>query len=332
MSATSIRESIARAREAGNQAQVDRLHDALATWETSVRKKRESIEEELTRLFEVLDDLEAHYNDRIAQLERSVGADLDPFAGARSCDADLPRVKSLDEQIAECLTQADLPRDVCLANLVLLHQDPAPCGAAPQGRCAELVGRIIMGECAPHEEPLRSACEHEAAAWINQPRVCQHATHPYGCIATVAAEQSNPSIIMDHIDDPTGRATMLGTYATLTGDATVFDLIEDNALHDNAVIYAAARLGFGSDKRLDLGYCDQLRGNYAGEYAEDDEAMNRNLCRGAVLLSNYALDRDNAASSQAQREEIVRDFQDLVERLESGETTIEDLLQEAGIE
>jgi len=149
-SGRAIKETIQKAQQRGDQALAQRARDALRVWEESVREKTEETQERIDNLRTLLAELRQGYEDAIAALESEAGADLDPMTGLAFCDLapgedeesaagdePPPTILSVDEQIARCMTLVGDERDICLANLVLLHKSPAPCQAAPDGRCGE---------------------------------------------------------------------------------------------------------------------------------------------------------------------------------------------------
>jgi hypothetical protein len=182
-----------------------------------------------------------------------------------------------------------------------------------------------MGDCRVEHPEDPSLCEYTAATWVNSPSICRQASDPNGCLGAVAAESRDPQIILDGIDDPTQQAIVLSSYVAATGDADAIELIEDNYLHDQAVIYSASRLGIGEDRRLPATYCDSLRGGYSGEN-DGDEASTRDLCRTAVGMNNWAVDQLNAAETEAEQARVAEAIESLSERFASGEISVEDWL------
>lgn len=339
----SIKKGIAGAEQRGDHAAAERGRKGLAIWQTSVDRSISSIVQRIAGLKDFLAELREKYDKEIAAIERTVGVDLDPATGLAPCadrtgvvgvvppvegaDEAPPRIKALDEQVADCMTRNGDERDICLANLALLHRSPEPCQAAPDGRCGEFVGKVVMGQCqTDHPDEDVSMCEYTAAVWINSPSACKEASNPYGCLGAVAAERGDPQVIIDHIADPATRDMVLTTYAATTGDAGVLDFIEDNERYDLAITYVVSRLGAGEDQRLPSNYCDRLRGGY------DDEGVNRDVCRGAVVLSNWFVDQLRVAETEAEEERIISELKTFLERMESGDLTLTEWMKEKGLE
>jgi hypothetical protein len=342
-SGRSIKKGIAGAEQRGDHAAAERGRKGLATWQTSVDRYIGSIEKRIAGLNDFLAELREKYDKEIDAIESTVGIDLDPATGLVPCeeltglvgvappvegaDETPPRIKTLDEQMADCMTRDGDERDLCLANLALLHRSPEPCQAAPDGRCGEFVGKVVMGQCqADHPNEDVSTCEYTAAAWINSPSACKEASNLYGCLSAVAAERGDPQIIMNHIADPATRDLVLTTYAATTGDTGVLDLIEDNNQYDLAITFVALRLGVGEGQRLSATYCNRLRGGY------DDEDVNRDVCRGAVGLNNWVVDQIRVAETEAEEERIISELMTLIERFDSGDLTLGEWLKERGLE
>jgi hypothetical protein len=184
-----------------------------------------------------------------------------------------------------------------------------------------------MGQChADHPNEDVSTCEYMAAAWINSPSACKEASNLHGCLGAVAAKREDPQIIIDHIADPATRDRILTTYAVTIGDTSVLDLIEDNYRYDLAVTYVGSMLGSRKEQRLPPTYCDRLRGGY------DDEDVNRDVCRGAVGLNNWLVDQFRVAETEAEEERIMNELRTLIERLDSGDLTLEEWIKERGLE
>jgi len=184
-----------------------------------------------------------------------------------------------------------------------------------------------MGQCQADHPDDPTQCEYLAASVLKSPGACKKASDPVGCIGAVAAELGDPQVILDNVTDPSAQATLLTAYVAATGDAKALDRIEDNNLFDLAVIYSAIRLGVGEDRRLPQSYCDRLRGGYYGDNAGDED-LNRDLCHGTINMSNWAVDQMNAAETEAEESRVLGAIETMVERIESGEVTLDDFLTE----
>jgi hypothetical protein len=177
-----------------------------------------------------------------------------------------------------------------------------------------------MQRCADSnpDKALQLICEMNEATRLGSAEACRETSDPFVCIGAVAVAEEDPSIIVEHIEDPTSRDSQLAAYVAVTGDASVLDLIEDNERNDGARVYNTVRLGALSDRVLTPDYCN-LRGGYTGEYAKDNEEVNRSLCLQFMALSNWILARVDAAETDAEIARARDDIMAVVEAVTEGE-------------
>ncbi len=354
-----IKEAIARAERAGYDEQASTLRKSYAVWEKAALRIIEGKEEDLRNLYEVAEAVRDRFEKQIAGIEQDMADIRDRAARENACreakrpqppraqppapqqqtmqpqpEGGPPTVKSLDDQIAKCQMLTGDERDICLANLVLTHDDPAPCQAVPKGRCGELVGTVLMGDCAARYQGFDLAvCEQAAAERVRVAGVCRAASDPGRCIVAVASETGDPKIIADEFADAAERDRLLAVYASMTGDPSTFDLILDNEVHDGAIILSAYAVASARGEPLNADrYCGRLVGGYGGEYGDSDAVINRDVCGLAVTMTNRMLDRDRMAETELSEEELRRELGNLIERFGNGDTSLNDFMGEGLVE
>ncbi len=345
----SLKDEMARMARAGHHDRVSDLQRAYANWEQNVAETLEAKQQEARNLYAVVEAVRARFDEEIAGLEQQIADQRDRTSRTVACasprvpprpqapvaqrpqpgpvDDGAPRIKSLDEQISDCYGHAEAEIDVCLANLVLLHEDPRPCGSSPTGQCAVLVGEVIMGNCAnAHQGPDVLLCETLAAEWMKMPGVCEAAQDREACILAVAAKTIDPYAIIDSFQSPAERDRLLSVLATTTGSLTVIAHIEDNRVHDGALILSAYAAATHRNQPLQASYCDRLMGGYGGEYGEEDADINRTVCGQAVQIVNTLLAQESQSEQPLTEERLALEYERLIERLRAGDAPADDLM------
>ena len=248
-----------------------------------------------------------------------------------------PHIPTLDERIAHCRSMNGEQRDYCAAHLAAIFKDPTICARIPESRCAAALGTEMMKECAASssDPKERLVCETAVAVKMQSVEACKQASSPDGCIAAIASEKKDPQIILKNIDDPKLRDLAIANYAANVRDPNAIELIRDNETYDSARIFIIFSIGYGRDRLIDPSYCNGLRGGYQGEYAADDETVNRRLCPLFVAESNAAVNIQDTAETEAERDAAGARIQHLIAKtkkaLQRGDLTPAQLAAGLGV-
>jgi len=243
---------------------------------------------------------------------------------------DPPRILTVPELIEGCRSLTGDPRDECLVNLALFEQDAAICQAAPESRCAEILGTILMPRCDRYAGDERFACEIAVAQETASVEACAAALDRNACVGAVASVRDDPQIIVDNIGDAAARDIALATHAAVRRDPAAVDLIADNRQHDLARVYIVSSIGVGLARIIDPSYCDGMRGDYDDDADQEGEDDVRRLCDMAVAFSNLVTARQAVAETAAERNAVATMIQDIVAAMERGEVSVDDLVALAG--
>ena len=246
-------------------------------------------------------------------------------------DTDIPRIATVPEQVESCRSLSGAERDDCLVYLAIREEDPALCQAAPESKCAEILGTILMQRCSQFSGEERSVCEIAIAQEFATVAVCTAAADPAVCVGAVAAVRSDPQLIVDHVDDPLTRDQMLSTYAADKHDASAVALIEDNRRHDLARTFIVSSIGFGANRIVDSSYCDGMRGGYDDDADQESEQSVRELCDLAVAFSNFATARAAVVETEAEKTALIGMIEDISAAVARGEISADDLIGRARV-
>jgi hypothetical protein len=248
-----------------------------------------------------------------------------------------PRIPTLDERIAQCRSMTGEQRDQCAVHLAAIFKDPTICARIPESRCAAVLATEMMKECAASssDPKERLVCQTAVAMKMQSVESCKRASLPYGCIAAIASAKKDPQIILKNIDDPKLRDLAIANYAADARDPNAIELIGDNETYDGARIFIIFSIGYGRDRLIDPSYCNGLRGGYQGEYAEDNETSNRQLCPAFVAESNAAVNIQDAAETEAERDAAAARIRNLnagiQKALERGDVTLAQIAAGLGV-
>lgn len=243
---------------------------------------------------------------------------------------DPPRILTVSELIEGCRSLVGDPRDECLVNLALFEEDAAICQAAPESRCGEILGTILMPRCDRFAGDERFVCEIAVAQETAAVEACTAALDHNACVGAVASVRGDPQIIVDNIGDASARDIALATYAAVGRDPAAVDLIADNRQHDLARVHIVSSIGVGLDRIIDPAYCDGMRGDYDDDADQEGEDDVRRLCDMAVAFSNLVTARAAVAETAAERDAVATMIQDIVGAMERGEMSVDDIVALAG--
>lgn len=180
-------------------------------------------------------------------------------------------------------------------------------------------------------------CYINQAINSNDVGICNQAPIPDACALNLAHELEDPQPILDFKEAGLDRDLLLASYSTMTLDPSAWELIEDNRIHDGAVIQMPA-IAYARLKKAPVDdYCENLRGGYeydpgqGGMLPSDEILSNKNLCETVVAAMNELVhggDDCNTRLSGLQPEyegqDLSGDCKDLVKQVKIGEKRIEE--------
>ncbi len=200
----------------------------------------------------------------------------------------------------------------CLAQLASASQDFTFCFAAVDVyACGEALMTEVGDGCETQTNVSPSECYLALASEAGIEAACERlpTAEQASCFVIAISTSGDYSVLERRFPDVEDRDFAIALVAVNRYDPALLEDIEDNLSYDMAKVYMIAPMGINGGIVYDASYCDQLRGNYGGEYAED-YVISYDLCLYFVdkiqLYSELETDEERDIFETELSEEIAR--------------------------